>query len=70
MYQSIIVLHVNDSPQVVLAARFIWRRHSNTTTLRFPFVFFPYKSRDFAYLCDFVAKFEYAVTQDLLARLT
>ena len=29
---------------------------------------FIYKSRDFAYLCDFVTKFGYAVTQDLLAR--
>ena len=35
MYQRIIVPHVNDPIQVVFAARFIWRRHSNTTTLRF-----------------------------------
>ena len=36
MYQRITVLHVNDSLQVILAARFIWRWHSNnTTTLRF-----------------------------------
>ena len=31
---------------------------------------FSYKSRDFAYLCDCVTKFGYAVTQELLARLT
>ena len=36
IYQRITVLHFNDSPQVILAARFIWRWHSNnTTTLRF-----------------------------------
>ena len=35
MYQRIVVLHVNDLLQVVFAARFIWRQHSNTTTLRF-----------------------------------
>ena len=36
MYQRITVLHFNDSLQVILAARFIWRWHSNnTTTLRF-----------------------------------
>ena len=34
----------------------------NTTTLRF----FYNKSRDFAYLCDFVTNFGYAVTQVLL----
>ena len=31
---------------------------------------FSYKSRDFAYLYDFVIKLGYVVTQDLLARLT
>ena len=36
MYQRITVLHFNDSLEVILAARFIWRWHSNnTTTLRF-----------------------------------
>ena len=35
MYRRIIVLHVNDLLQVVFAARFIWRQHSNTKTIRF-----------------------------------
>ena len=35
MYQRIIVLHVSDSIQVIFAARFIWRQHSNMTTLLF-----------------------------------
>ena len=30
-----ILLHVNDSIQVIFAARFIWRQHSNMTTLLF-----------------------------------
>ena len=35
MYQRIILLHINDSTQVIFAARFIWRQHSNMTTLLF-----------------------------------
>ena len=31
----IMLLHVNDSIQVIFAARFIWRQHSNMTTLLF-----------------------------------
>ena len=38
----------------------------NATTLRFE-IRFSNKSRDFAYLCDFVTNFGYAVTQVLLA---
>ena len=43
MYQRIILLHVNDLIEVIFAARFIWRQHSNTTKLH-----------DFVYLGDFV----------------
>ena len=64
MYQRITGLHFHDSLQVILAARFIWRWHSNnTTTLRFQWktcdLFFV--QNDFAHLCDFVTKFGYAV---------
>ena len=64
MYQRITVLHFNDSLQVILAARFIWRWHSNnTTTLRFQWktcdLFIV--QNDFAHLCHFVTKFGYAV---------
>ena len=45
MYQRIILLHVNDSIQVIFAARFIWRQHSNMTTL-----FFHWKTCDLFFL--------------------
>ena len=73
MCQRIIVLHINDSLQVVFAARFVWRRHSNTTTLRFqwkPCDLFFLINYVILHFCDFVTKFGEAIAQDFLVRLT
>ena len=46
------LIHVNDSIQVIFAARFSWRQHSNMTTL-----LFHQKTCDIVYLGYFVTKF-------------
>ena len=48
----------------------IIHKHVTIFLTQQPFVLrlvFPYKSRDFAYLCDFVTNFGYPVTQVLVA---
>ena len=70
MYQRIILLHVNDSIQVIFAAMYLFG--DNILTWQHFFfiekrvICFSYKLCDFVYLGDFVTKIWYAVTQFLL----
>ena len=57
MYERIIVLYVNDLLQVAQQHFVFSEKYLNC---------FFQKSHDFAYLCDFITKFGYTVTQVLI----